>query len=35
MKLYAIRRRGGWKTPEEVEATGALSLQVGNEEMSD
>ena len=35
MKLYAIRRQGGWNTPEEVQATGALSLKVGDEEMSD
>ena len=35
MKLYAIRRRGGWATPEEAQAAGERSLQVGNEEMSD
>ncbi|HEX6700343.1 MAG TPA: nickel-binding protein [Gaiellaceae bacterium] len=35
MKLYAIRRRGGWTSPEGVQATAAKSLQVGDEEMSD
>ena len=35
MKLYAIRRRGGWDTPEELEAAAARSKQVGDEEMSD
>jgi hypothetical protein len=35
MKLYAIRRRGGWDSPEGVQATAARSLQVGDEEMSD
>jgi hypothetical protein len=35
MKLYAIRRRGGWTSAEAVQATAARSLQVGDEEMSD
>jgi hypothetical protein len=35
MKLYAIRRRGGWDSPEEVQAAAARSAQVGDEEMSD
>jgi len=35
MKMYAIRRRGGWHSPEDVEAAGARSKQVGEEEMSD
>jgi hypothetical protein len=35
VKLYAIRRRGGWDTPEELEAAAARSKQVGDEEMSD
>jgi Protein of unknown function (DUF4242) len=35
MQLYAIRRRGGWDSPEELQATAARSLQVGDEEMSD
>ena len=34
MKLYAIRRRDGWTTPEELQATAARSRQVGDEEMS-
>jgi hypothetical protein len=33
MELYAIRRRNGWKSPEELQAAAARSLQVGNEEM--
>jgi Protein of unknown function (DUF4242) len=35
MKLYAIRRNSGWVSPGEVKATGAKSLQVGDEEMSE
>ena len=35
MKLYAIRRRGGWDSPEEVQAAAARSAQVGDEEMSE
>ena len=35
MQLYAIRRTGGWMTPDEIQATAAKSLQVGDEEMSD
>jgi Protein of unknown function (DUF4242) len=35
MKLYAIRRNSGWVSPDEVKATGAKSLQVGDEEMSE
>src|SRR5689334_2442216 len=35
MKLYAIRRNSGWVLPDEVKATGAKSLQVGDEEMSE
>jgi uncharacterized protein DUF4242 len=35
MKLYVIRRRGGWATPEEAQASGERSLKVGDEEMSD
>jgi hypothetical protein len=34
MKLYAIRRVGGWMTPEELRATAELSKEVGDEEMS-
>jgi hypothetical protein len=35
MNLYAIRRRGGWDTPEELQAAASRSKQVGDEEMSD
>jgi Protein of unknown function (DUF4242) len=35
MKLYAIRRRGGWDSAEGVQAAAARSLHVGDEEMSD
>lgn len=34
MKLYAIRRNDGWASPEEVQATVARSLDVGDNEMS-
>jgi hypothetical protein len=34
MKLYAIRRSSGWTTPDEVQATAAKSLHVGDNEMS-
>jgi hypothetical protein len=34
MKLYAIRRRDFWGTPEQLQATAAKSAQVG-EEMAD
>ncbi len=33
MNLYAILRRNGWKTGEELQAAAARSTQVGNEEM--
>ena len=33
LALYAIRRRNGWKTPEELQAAAATSRQVGDEEM--
>jgi len=35
MKTYAILRRGGWASPEELQAAAARSSQVGDEEMSD
>src|SRR2546422_6866348 len=35
MKLYTIRRRDGWTTPEELQASAARSAAVGDEEMSD
>ena len=34
MKLYTIRRRSGWGTPEALQAAAAKSKQVGDEEMS-
>ena len=35
MKTYIIRRRNAWKNSQELEATAALSLRVGNDEMAD
>jgi len=35
MQLYAIRRRQGWKTPEQLEAAAGKSKHVGDDEMSD
>ena len=35
MKTYIIRRRNAWKNSQELEATAALSLRVGNHEMAD
>ena len=35
MKLYAIRRPGGWTEESSLKATAVRSLQVGDEEMSD
>jgi uncharacterized protein DUF4242 len=35
MDTYAIRRRNGWKTPEELQEAAAKSRRVGDEEMSD
>lgn len=35
MQLYVIRRRGAWKSAQDLEAAAAKSSQVGNEEMSD
>jgi hypothetical protein len=35
MDTYVIRRRNGWKTPEELEEAAAKSRRVGDEEMSD
>jgi hypothetical protein len=34
LKTYAIRRRQGWKTPDELQAAAARSRQIGDEEMS-
>ena len=35
MKTYAIRRRNGWKTPEELQAGAARSRQIGEEMSAD
>jgi uncharacterized protein DUF4242 len=34
LKTYVIRRRQGWKTPEELQAAAARSAAIGDEEMS-
>jgi Nickel responsive protein SCO4226-like len=34
MDLYVIRRRNGWKTPEDLQEAAARSKQVGDDEMS-
>jgi hypothetical protein len=34
LKTYAIRRRQGWKTPEELQAAATRSSDVGDNEMS-
>jgi hypothetical protein len=35
MNLYAILRRGGWRSPEELGEAAERSTRVGNEEMPD
>jgi len=35
MKTYVILRRGGWRSPEELQAAAARSTEVGNEKMPD
>jgi Protein of unknown function (DUF4242) len=35
MNTYVILRRHGWRTPDDLQAAAARSLQVGDEEMSD
>ena len=35
MQLYAIIRRGGWASPQELEEAAARSRQVGDQQMSD
>lgn len=35
MELYAIIRRGGWRSGAELEQAAARSTQVGNEQMAD
>ncbi len=34
MKLYAILRRNGWKTPDDLHAAAARSQKVGDTEMA-
>jgi len=34
MNMYAIRRPNGWHTPEELQAAGARSKRVGDEQMA-
>ena len=35
MDTYVIIRRGGWRTPEDLQQAAARSSAVGNDEMSD
>ena len=35
MNLYAILRRNGWHSPEELHAAAERSTQVGNEQLAD
>ena len=35
MQLYAILRRSGWRSPEELQDAAARSARVGEEEMPD
>ena len=35
MKLYAILRRSGWKSPDELQEAAERSKQVGDDQMSD
>jgi hypothetical protein len=35
MQQYAILRRGGWRSPADLEEAAARSTRVGNEEMPD
>jgi hypothetical protein len=35
MQLYAILRRSGWRTPEDLQEAAARSTRVGNEDMPD
>ena len=34
MNTYVILRRGGWRSPADLQAAGARSRQVGDDEMS-
>lgn len=35
MNTYAILRRGGWRSPEDLQAAAERSTKVGNEDMPD
>ena len=35
MQTFVIRRRNAWKNAQELEATAAVSLRIGKEEMPD
>lgn len=35
MNTYVILRRGGWRSPEDLQEAAARSAKVGDEEMSD
>jgi hypothetical protein len=35
MQLYAILRRNGWRTPDELQEAAARSTRVGDEDMPD
>jgi hypothetical protein len=35
MQLYAILRRNGWRSPEDLQAAAERSTRVGNEDMPD
>lgn len=35
MNTYVILRRGGWKSPEDLQAAAQRSTEVGNNEMKD
>jgi hypothetical protein len=35
LKMYVIRRRDAWKSPEELQEAGAKSAHVGDDEMSE
>ena len=35
LTTYVIRRRHGWKSPEELQAAAEVSGRIGDEEMSD
>jgi hypothetical protein len=35
MKLYAILRRSGWRSPQDLQVAAERSMKVGNEQMPD